>query len=83
MTPRQRSNNGLASRVYVANFGSDTVSVIDTATNTVIHTISGVGPDANRGNKRHVGRRSDDRQRTSVFVLVLITDTLALLKSPT
>jgi len=41
------------------------------------------GPDANRGNKRHVGRRSDDRQRTSVFVLVLIADTLALLKSPT
>jgi YVTN family beta-propeller protein len=45
MTPRQRSNNGLAGRVYVANFGSDTVSVIDTATNTVIHTISGVGPE--------------------------------------
>ena len=45
MTPRQRSNNGLAGRVYVANFGSDTVSVIDTATNTVIHTISGGGPE--------------------------------------
>jgi YVTN family beta-propeller protein len=30
-------------RAYVANFGSNTVSVIDTATNTVVATIT-VGP---------------------------------------
>ena len=47
-------------RAYVANFGSDTVSVIDTATNTVVATIPvglnpfgvaitpGIGPPTNK-----------------------------------
>ncbi|MEW5957005.1 MAG: SBBP repeat-containing protein [Chloroflexota bacterium] len=41
-TPRGLAVDEVRQRVYVANFGSDSVSVIDSQTNSVIETISGV-----------------------------------------
>jgi YVTN family beta-propeller protein len=41
-TPRGITLDSARQRVYVANFGGDSVSVIDSSTNTVIETISGV-----------------------------------------
>ncbi len=41
-TPRGLAVDPARQRVYVANFGSDSVSVIDSHTNTVIETITGI-----------------------------------------
>lgn len=40
--PRGLAVDSLRERVYVANYGSDSVSVIDSRTNTVLKTISGI-----------------------------------------
>jgi YVTN family beta-propeller protein len=53
-------------KLYVSNSRSDTVSVIDTATDTVIHTITGAGPEPRGIAITNDGDESDDDETVYV-----------------
>ncbi len=68
----------LTGKIYVANWGSDTVSVIDGGTNTVINTITvGIGPGGVGVNTATGKVYVTNDQDTTISVIDSSTDTLS------